>query len=305
MNTTKTEIYAVVITYLPKKEVLENIQILIMQGVRVVVVDNASQGDSEIEIRALETFDSVKILRNATNLGIATALNQGILHAKNSGASWIFTFDQDSQITPRYIDSMLELYQYSEGLYGTVGLLCPHYVNQTSGRSMVPKDDRWGTAKNRFPSDQFVERFTLMTSGMLFKTELFDRIGPFRDYYFIDHVDTEYSLRARKHGYFVLQSTQIVLLHNLGEESVHSFFGKKPVITNHNFRRRYTITRNIIFVWKDYFRHEPKWVFSCLKNRFIELIKILLYENNRISKFRAIALGIVDAIRGKGGPYSY
>lgn len=305
MNKSRIDVYAIVITYLPKKEVQENILMLIAQGAKVIVVDNASWGDSASEIHALETLDSVKVLHNATNLGIATALNQGILYAKNLGANWIFTFDQDSQITPKYLNLMLEVYQYAEALYGTIGLLCPHYVNQITGRAMIPKDDRWGTAKNRFPSDYFVERFTLMTSGMLFKTELFDKIGSFRDRYFIDHVDTEYSLRARKHGHFVLQSTQIVLLHNLGEESVHSFFGKKPVITNHNFRRRYTITRNIIFVWKDYFRHEPKWVISCIKNRFIELIKILLYENSRIRKIRAIALGIVDSIRGKGGPYSY
>src|ERR1700677_3622158 len=104
-------IAAVVVTYHPGAVVLENIRILSRQVGRIIVVDNGSSGASVEVIDALQKISGVQLLRNASNLGIAAALNIGIREALQTDVAWIATFDQDSSVTENYFNDLLHVYE--------------------------------------------------------------------------------------------------------------------------------------------------------------------------------------------------
>src|ERR1700693_2517996 len=100
-------IAAVVVTYHPGPVVLDNMRRLSEQIDQIFVVDNGSAGVSKEVVAALDKLPAVQILRNASNLGIASALNIGIKQAIESGAEWIAMFDQDSSVTENYFKDLL------------------------------------------------------------------------------------------------------------------------------------------------------------------------------------------------------
>ncbi len=104
-----SSIAAVVVTYHPSPVVLENLRLLSGQVGRIFVVDNGSTGESVQVVAALEKIPGVQVIRNVSNLGIASALNLGIHHALETGVEWIALFDQDSSVTENYFKGLLEV----------------------------------------------------------------------------------------------------------------------------------------------------------------------------------------------------
>ncbi|WP_342462711.1 glycosyltransferase [Geobacillus sp. FSL K6-0789] len=65
----------------------------------VIIVDNGSNLSIINEIQEqINNEASITIIRNKTNNGIASALNQGIREAMRRGYEWVITFDHDSEV---------------------------------------------------------------------------------------------------------------------------------------------------------------------------------------------------------------
>ena len=106
------EVCAVVVTYNPGAKTLENVRALTAQVPAIVVDNTPSPSCAKRDVlEAIEQMDSVHLIRNRQNLGIAAALNRGIQEVINSGYQWVATFDQDSTITPRFFDGLLNALQ--------------------------------------------------------------------------------------------------------------------------------------------------------------------------------------------------
>ena len=84
-----------IVTYNPDiNRLAENLESIASQVDRIIVVDNGStEWDS---IAATVEHYSALSVRNATNLGIASALNQMATKALELGSKWLLTLDQDS-----------------------------------------------------------------------------------------------------------------------------------------------------------------------------------------------------------------
>ena len=66
---------------------------------RVFVVDNGSDAAALAGLRALPPEKAVEIIANGENLGLATALNQGLARAceREGDFDWALLLDQDSE----------------------------------------------------------------------------------------------------------------------------------------------------------------------------------------------------------------
>ena len=83
-------------------------------------------------------------------------------------------------------------------------------------------------------------------------------------------------------------------MHNLGESVKIKVLGVTMIPTNHSALRRYYMSRNRHYIWDKYKEDFPKWVLTD-KRRFItENLKIILFEDNKIEKFKYIKMGIRD-----------
>jgi rhamnosyltransferase len=278
---------AVVVSYNPPPEILENIAALRSQVDGIVVVDNGSSPLNLAMLRAGRLEYDFELIENGCNLGIATALNIGIRSIRARGCFWSALFDQDSRVEPGFIGFMMEAFENAPNR-SQVGIVCPAYIDSETGMELPIMRSTKG------------EILSTMTSGSLIAPTLFDQIGTFNEPLFLDYVDIEFCLRSRRAGYRIVQSPRAVLHHSLGCITRHRLLGRWFATTNHNAERRYYITRNRLWVLGKFL---GDWAWSPREagNAIRETIKIVLVEHDRVKKLKNIVLGLADSLGGRMG----
>jgi rhamnosyltransferase len=142
----------------------------------------------------------------------------------------------------------------------------------------------------------------VITSGTLYDLQVYQQIGPFQDDFFIDYVDTDYSLRARQYGYRSMVACNALLNHRLGSRQKRVFLGGDHYPTFHSPLRWYYISRNRIPMLRRYALRFPHWLTYETVASFYWLAKMLLFETRKAAKLRAFFLGTLDGLRGRMGP---
>lgn len=283
---TAQSVCAVIVTYNPQPTFIDNIVAVAEQVGHVVVVDNGSCGETQQHLQELETRLGCKVIRNHQNLGIAAALNLGVNHAIEAGFDWIATFDQDSHVSDGFISQMLETYQQAAHPE-KVAIVAPTYVDRESGIRVQSTQRSNG------------EIITTMTSGSMIPTSAIQVLGAFDESLYMDYVDTDFCLRARQKGMLIPQSPA-VLSHSLGRTTFHRFLGIRFGVTNHSANRRYYITRNRLRLLKRYAADWP-WVWREIKAMLLQSAKVVLIEDDKGRKIRAMVAGTFDGLSGKVG----
>ena len=277
---------AVIITYNVENDFKERINKLKGKVDEIIVVDNGSKAETINMLKELEKEVTVIYLED--NKGIASALNKGIKYSIEKGYNWILTLDHDSIITDNMIKNMLTCYEgLNNELKEKVAMLVPVHVEEKeyqNGSNINEEKD----------SNSYIEVLTEITSGALTKAEIYINVGMYDEKLFIDLVDHDYCLSLNKKGFKIIQVNNATLIHNLGESVKKSVLGLKMIPTNHSPLRRYYMSRNRHYIWDKYKEDFPSWVLTD-KRRFItENLKIVLFEDNKIEKFKYIKKGIKD-----------
>lgn len=248
-----------------------------------IIVDNGTKDKeivSKIEKTASEN-NKLKVILLAENLGIAAALNKGAFYAKDNGFDWILTLDQDSEIPQGSVSKIMADFN---SLESSTKEKCAIVAYKYCERDIDTK-----------PTEENTEKFSkvrhIITSGNIIKLSALDRIGYFNEKLFIDHVDNDLDLRLRKNGYILLESKRYAVIHELGTAKKEKHY----LITNHSPIRRYYISRNSVYIFKNYFFFEPKFVSKLLRNCiFKDIHKITFYEKEKFKKYKYICIGIFD-----------
>lgn len=271
---------AVVTTYHPEPGLGQRLRRLEGQCRAVIIVDNGSADAASLaaDVRSFLTF--VTIIENGANLGLARALNQGLAAAADARASWVLMLDQDSVVIGDIVTAAAEAIR-------SAGLMAVAAVG--AGRCQPGLTHKTDMGDSR-PAP------IVITSGMLLSLAAFQRIGPFREDFFVDYVDIEWCLRARQEGYAILQSVTPTLEHEIGDPIRRKFLGHTLTATNHSTGRRRDITRNRMKVWRRYVRREPRYVLGDVIAFAKEAAKICVLEDRPLAKMAAIGSGIADAI---------
>jgi len=281
-------ICAIFVTYYPDGQFSERLAQIIAQVDHIIIVDNHSDEEAVRMLRILCTEINGELIENEENLGIATALNQGIRRAIELGYFWAITFDQDSWPDKDLIKTLAEIYASSPEPW-KVKMIGSNYRSPITGDPIL--------SFKHMDSPSFAERKVVITSGTLMCLEGYKEVGPFRDDFFIDLVDHEYCLRIRSHGYKVLISCKALITHSLGNESFHRFLWGQ-VCYNHSPLRKYYITRNCLTTCNLYKYKEPWWVVRRFGGMFKEVLLVVFFERKKLEKLQAILLGVRHAISG-------
>jgi rhamnosyltransferase len=283
------EVGAVVVSYHPDVEVIENLRLLREQVERVVVVDNGSSSRSLASLQAVQDEIGFELIRNGENLGIATALNQGVRRVRDLGCPFVMLFDQDSRVTQRFVSTMLESFLGATGSQ-SLAIMVPRYVDRRTGAALSAPMGSGGHLQ------------TATTSGSLMPMGIFEVAGWFADELFIDIVDYEYSLRVRRAGFTIDECVEAVLLHEPGSPTMHGWLGLKLFqAANYSPLRRYYQERNKIWLTRRYWRSFPRLCFAVFAMSVKDLLKIVLVEEDKGLKCRYFLIGIRDGLRGRTG----
>lgn len=291
----KNSVCVVVVTYNPDNAIIGNVRSVAAQVAEVIVVDNGSFENSRRFLTEVEVIDNVTVIYNRENLGIATALNNGVRYAREKNYIWLATFDQDSEAASGFIESLLaalDICPFKEN----VALIAPRYRDKETGILAS-----YGSDCNGSP---YVETDSIITSGNMVRMDVFDVVGVFDDELFIDAVDHDFCLRLRKKGFRILISCRTELGHRIGAMELHQIFGRQYKSSNHPPLRRYYNARNRIIIYKRYAATFPGWVMADMYNWLREIAGIMLLEKDAAVKLTAIAKGIAHGFAGRSGKLS-
>jgi rhamnosyltransferase len=293
MNPATNQIGAIVITFNPNPDLETNISTISREVDILLVIDNASEKYDSVNIlsRLEQNYSNIRVIRNKKNLGIGLALNIGAEILIDEGIKWAFTFDQDSYASKTFFNEMKAKQKIQKG---EAALLYPKYIDQKSLQFFTneKKEEEGGN-------------FIAMMSGNLIDLVAWSKLGGFDEDLFIDYVDFDYCLKILKNHLKIYKVNSAILMHNLGQQSAHKLFDKKINTTNHPPIRRYYISRNKVIILKRYFLLKPLWI---IKDNtyilFIELCKILFFEEYKFKKFKCIIYGYYDGLKSNLGPCS-
>lgn len=280
------------VTYHPSDDFADKVLRILRhhQDLKLCVVDNSPETPASLE--SLEQ-NGITIISNFNNGGIAGAFNRGVKHLRRYRCDGYVTFDQDSGIPDDFFTKLCQFIEKRPG----VNLVCPDFIDINSKTSAkFVKLNRWTYKVTEGDTVHFA-----ISSGFYFSDGAYAAIGDFNDDLFIDHVDTEYCLRALQCGYQIHVNRSSVLRHSIGNRSVRKLFGLTIKPNNHSPLRRYYIARNGVYLSRQYFKSYPSFSVLNLFRSIHELLAIVFFEDTKIRKLKAFAWGCIDGIRGNLG----
>jgi len=178
-----------------------------------IVVDNGSSDGSVEWLRA--QHPAVHVIQNSTNLGFATANNQGI---RASQAPLIVLLNNDANLAPNCLQALVEAAERATW----AGMLACKIVQHDAPDRMDSAGievDRAGVAWNRGWGEaaadhtQPLEVFGPSAAAALYRRALLDQIGLLDDDFFIYYEDVDLAWRAQWAGWRCLYVPEAVADH--------------------------------------------------------------------------------------------
>ncbi len=285
---------AIVITYFPDISTVDRIDDALQQVDSLIVIDNGTTGNALKVLNELSIKQGVTLLINAENIGHASALNQGVEQAKKMGFNWVLLLDQDSTLHPQasaHLVAILEQHAQPQkiAVIGSAVL-----ERDTYNYPFIPLNSamiEWDVVDSVF------------TSGSLLSIAAWESVGKFRDEFFIDYVDYEFSIRAARYNLQTLKSKAKLLKHVIGSPTTYRHFsGRIKWTTNHSASRRYYAARNNMILLKESGNYPyGMWLVRGWLDNLKKIKRILFFEKQKSDKITAIIHGGYDAINGKLG----
>ena len=288
---------ACVVLYNPDDTIFENILTYGNYVDKLIVIDNSLKKNNFLIDKLNEIFESKLVyIDNNDNLGIATALNQACDKAIELQFKWILTMDQDS--------SFINFDHYKK---------CLEKVQNVNNIALLAANtDKEGYSTcdiNECSCNYREDKFSVITSANIVNLEYFEEIGRFNDKLFIDMVDYDYCLRINIKKFKILYFPDVFVEHKLGEVHLRTniFTRKKKYKTEHNAQRAYYISRNSLYLSKNYGKYFSKefGMLHILNIVFIhDVTKILLYEIDKWNKLKAKFIGLYHFLINRYGKYN-
>jgi rhamnosyltransferase len=246
------------------------------------------------------TAHGIEYLRNANRGGIAGAYNRGLARLFECGVDAVALFDQDSRISADYFRVMRE----SCSALGARPFAIGPRIYDENIRRFLPQmySSGFSIRTLSFEAGASLQPCSfLLSSGCVISRLAYERLGAFAEPLFIDHVDTEYSLRALLRGVPFYVEPRLILSHRIGEKRQHRLGPIRLTSMNHPAFRRYYMARNGMHLCLQYVPSLPVAFIPNLIT-LMQVCQVLLFESGKLAKLSSIACGIVDGMLGRLGP---
>ena len=280
------KIAGIVTLYNPTSSDIKNINTYINDIDKLYVVDNTEGKDNKSK---LPKNKKIEYIFNNKNIGVSSALNLGAKKAIKEGYFWLLTMDQDTTFNKGVLNKMKDTIINND--MEKIGIVTPwHHTKLIDKKPETDVD---------YPND-------VMTSGNLINLKIYQKIGGFKEDFFIDGIDIEYCLNLNSHGYKIMRLNTIEIDHNLGDIFYKNIHGHLFLCTNHPAIRRYYIMRNYHYICDMYKDYNPTYCYSLISQKH-NMIGVILFEKNKVKKIRAYLKGLKDYKKGVVGkcPYKF
>lgn len=300
-----TDIVPIVVTYNPDESTLiANLTALLSQVQNVVIVDNDSMCDLTEIIKHLdkEYSDRIILIKLQNNDGLGKAFNTGIAAARDLNAAFVLLMDQDSIPESNMLDKLRHAYHDLDNQGIPVGVVAPRYRDSTSSQlSQFVCITRFGPARiTNDDSTHYIRANFLISSGSLISMQALNQVGEMDDGLFIDHIDTEWCLRAQSKGFALYGVCDAIMQHSLGDKQIRFWWGCWRNISFHQPFRYYYIFRNSILLWQRPYIPSV-WKRADMVRVLYLLCFFTLFSPNRLTNLRMMIKGLRDGINKHTG----
>jgi len=237
-----------------------------------------------------------ELIKLNENLGIAKAQNIGIKYAIENDAEIVVFFDQDSVIENDFISNLIKpLNDKSIPM-----VVSPVFFDKNQGfRFPSYRLNRFGLLKKIKVANnsEIYDVDVIISSGSAATKITFDIVGLMNEDYFIDFVDTEWSLKCRAKGVSIKVVPSATMKHAIGDKSIDLYFIR--IFVHSPLRSYYKIRNSFLFIRKAEvpFLMGVKEIISALIHNFLAILVIkdkTIYIKNYFQ-------GIIDGLLNKTG----
>ncbi|MCI0145633.1 rhamnosyltransferase [Paraburkholderia sediminicola] len=300
-----------IVTFNPEIATLRKmIEALQAQVEEIVLVDNASAATGAEQIAQLAHEYACRFESLTENLGIGAAQNWGFAAVtrresnSSAGDRYVLFLDHDSIPETSMVDLLLaaDLRMRDQGV--RVGAVGPAIVDNRTGTT-----GRFVSSSNLFvkripcqPGCAQLDVDFLISSGTLVRVDTFEEIGGMDEALFIDHVDTEWCLRAKAAGYALFGVCNARLIHSLGDEVVAVWVGRKREIFVHSPLRDYYMCRNTLLILRS--AHMSfGWRLFLSMRLVASIVFFVATQAPRLRRLRCMMVGLRDGLLNRQGKW--
>ncbi len=268
---------------------------------RMVVVDNASAGNEADQLAAM--FPQVEVIRNDRNLGFTGGNNIGIRRLQQLGADYIWLLNNDTEVAPDCLESLLAAMQADSGVavasakilyqdppdriwYGG-GAINPLRLTNHHGGLGQP---------DRGQFDRALDVGYVCGCCLFVRRSVFAQVGLLHDQFFAYYEDVEWCLRLRRHHLRMRYVPSAVLRHKVAASTVKNTLLQFGGTTSP--RAHYLFARNRLFVIRLHARGAAQW--ACALAAYAGFNVYLLagfLARGRWPKIAALGRGLADGWR--------
>jgi GT2 family glycosyltransferase len=262
------------------------------QNYEIILIDNASPNDSEVQLRKL--FPGLVFFQTGNNLGYTGGINYGIKRVLEGDSEYILVINPDTTVEK---DLLVHL----------VASMIKNPTAAIAGGTIYYSDDTnriWYAGGKLVPWKGYAEHFTTLVNNadastdrqvtfvtgclMLLRVSALRNIGLLDDRFFMYLDDIEYSSRVRRFGYELLYVPEAKIFHKIigHDEAVYKLY--------------YSV-RNRFLLIKTAFSGLSRWV-AVLYFSLSLMVKMMIWWFNNAELFQASRMGIEDYFRGRFGP---
>lgn len=273
----------IVVIYHPPIDVVDNILSYLPNLDCLIVWNNSSHG--EMIIPKIQGRSGKKIIEmgDGNNAGLGMAYNAAVSYALTHNYDYLLTMDQDSRFKgndfQEYLNEITQL--------GEKTIFSPNYIIHDQELYMK--------------QESLIEVDATMSSGAIYPVGIFKKIGLFRDDFFIDSIDIEFSLRAKQNNIPTKIISSFHLIHGAGyQKKKHKFLWKTFFPNEYSPVRSYYIVRNGI-ITKHLYPQATRWKGWLYYWFYKRLFFVLCYESDKYAKWKGLLWGYVHGKMGKTG----
>jgi rhamnosyltransferase len=279
-----TRIMGVIVAYRPEPALLQEVVAAVAPQVgTLLIVANDGGG------WACELPPNAQIITPERNLGLGAAYNLGIDTARQRGASHLLLLDQDSVPAPGMVAALAQAFTQAGPVAATGPLW---HDSRTGGQGFFVH----GAQRRRPSRGEVVAVDFLISSGSLISLRAAEDVGPFDEQLFIEHVDTDWTLRAHAKGYRLYGVGDAHLSQTFGEATLASSPRTRRRIYLYSPERNYYLLRNSILLWRKPYATWG-WIARDIRRTGALMLYYALCVPPRRQRLQQMARAVRDALR--------
>jgi len=300
-------ICAICITFNPDPGIFGRLLASIKPQVEaVVIVDNGTKAETLCAVDDLVAHYKAAVIKLGKNSGVAAAQNVGIRWAREFDYTHVLLLDHDSVPANDMVNRLVLALAYGESIGMRVAAVGPRYIDPRTGQSAyfvrfgLLKFKKVYCKKQMVPG--LVDADFLISSGLLIPLSSIDEIGLMDERLFMDHVDTEWFLRARGLGFCVLGVCGAKMEHYLGDTVRKMWLGRWRNLRTYPAERFYYITRNSVLLYKRRYISRRWVLIDSIKLVLMFIIYSLLIPPRERHAMMFVR-GFIDGWKGREGAF--